>query len=49
MPYRLSEDKKAVLVNRNGKWEVLKRYTGKDAVVKALSYLRALKVNVKEQ
>ena len=45
MPYRLSKDKKSVMVKRRGKWVVLKRHKGK---AKALAHLRALKANVKE-
>lgn len=47
MPYKLSEDKKAVMVKRHGKWAVLHRYKGKNARKKALQLLTALSMNVK--
>ncbi len=45
MPYKLSKDKKTVMVKRGGAWEILKRYPSK---AKALARLAALKINVEE-
>jgi len=45
MPYKLSEDGKAVMVLKNGKWKVKKRYTNKQ---EARRYLTALNMNVRE-
>lgn len=46
MPYKLSDDKKAVLVKKGGKWIIYKRYRGKSAKKKALDLLAALQINV---
>lgn len=44
MPYKLSPDKKTVMVYKDGKWRVLKRYA---SAKKALMYFKALQANVK--
>lgn len=45
MPYKLSEDKKAVMQKKGGKWVTLKRYKTAE---QARKYLAALKINVKD-
>lgn len=44
MPYKLSDDKKAILILRGSKWKVLKRHR---SPAQALAHFRALKANVK--
>ena len=48
MPYKLSDDKKAVMEQKDGEWHVKKRYTGTTAETKARAYLAALIINVDE-
>jgi hypothetical protein len=35
-----------VFVQRSGRWQLLKHYTGPNARARALAYFRALQVNV---
>lgn len=46
MPYKLSEDGKAVMVKRKGRWVEHHRYKGKGAHKKAVALLAALVANV---
>lgn len=46
MPYKLSEDGKAVMVHRGGRWRVLKKHRSK---ADAKRHLVALKLNVGER
>ena len=45
MPYKLSDDGKAVMEQKSGKWHVKHRFPTKK---EALAYLRALYANVKD-
>lgn len=49
MPYKLSTDKKCVLVQKDGKWVVHTCYKGGDAEAKARRLLIALQLNVISQ
>lgn len=42
MPYKLSQDGKAVMIKRNGRWVVLHRHSSH---AKALAQLRAIEMH----
>jgi hypothetical protein len=44
MPYKIEGT--SVFVQRGGRWQLLKHYTGPNARARALAYFRALQVNV---
>lgn len=46
MPYRLSDDGLSVMVQKNGKWRVLKKHPSRKAAKK---HLAALAINVEHK